>query len=812
MVNFTNEEYNKLLEAINQSASKTSTEIREYIKSEHEKLFDSLNEQQKNIQVLQNRCASLENQVLVLERRLRKNNIIIYGLEIPKENENLVTKVSTFFKNVLNVDTQENDFNNVFALSKNTEQNSKSYPIKVEFDLCVQDRQEHKILQQHLKLARGKNQNAKIVRGNRLVINGDIYTAKDLQEIEEDASAEQKSNSVPNTPSIPLDAVNKFFEENYQEVKETIVGQKQEILRNTTQEVKKRDRDSIGREQSSKDLKKLKDNFDRLIRWFVNFDPVLNKNEGVLSPPLKLFVGGLSWETTQDNLQRYFSRYGEVIDCVVMKNAESGRSRGFGFVTFADPANVNMVLQNGPHTLDGRTIDPKPCNPRTLQKPKKGGGYPKVFLGGLPSNVTETDLRSFFTRFGKVMEVVIMYDQEKKKSRGFGFLSFEDEDSVDRCVSEHFVNLNGKQVEIKKAEPRDGSGGNKMGGNDGNSAWGPPQAPMGMMQGPNGQMGGPPMNMGAPMGPNMNQGYLGWGTSPQQQYNAGYGTPSGPGSYQGWGAPPAPQGPPPQWGNSYGGPPTQQGYGSYGVTENKKQEDWFLENLQQIKSILDTKHNAFQLVQNNPNNINIQRKYEDVKQSIQKEIRQIKNKWWTDKAKQIQGYADQHEQKNFFDYVKKVYCVRHRKASPLKDDNGNLIKDKWKKHYTAVLKQHSTTDDTAINLIPQYRHEEIQKAINSLKNNKASGYVASDVYSRGGQSAGGTPSGPPGTAPNAGTTSKPGSDYGPASYGSAYGSYSDYSARSTAPYGAADSTGGYSSQPPQGAAKHFADFKEWPAS
>lgn len=46
----------------------------------------------------------------------------------------------------------------------------------------------------------------------------------------------------------------------------------------------------------------------------------------------KLFVGGLSWETTQDTLQRYFSHYGEVIDCVVMKNNETGRSRGFGFV------------------------------------------------------------------------------------------------------------------------------------------------------------------------------------------------------------------------------------------------------------------------------------------------------------------------------------------------------------------------------------------------------------------------------------------------------------------------------------------------
>lgn len=68
----------------------------------------------------------------------------------------------------------------------------------------------------------------------------------------------------------------------------------------------------------------------------------------------KLFVGGLSWETTQESLQRFFQRYGEVIDCVVMKNNESGRSRGFGFVTFSDPLNVNIVLQNGPHTLDGR--------------------------------------------------------------------------------------------------------------------------------------------------------------------------------------------------------------------------------------------------------------------------------------------------------------------------------------------------------------------------------------------------------------------------------------------------------------------------
>jgi len=255
----------------------------------------------------------------------------------------------------------------------------------------------------------------------------------------------------------------------------------------------------------------------------------------------KMFIGGLSWETTHDNLLRHFTRYGEVVDCVVMKNPETGRSRGFGFITFQDPSNVDLVLQNTPHILDSRTIDPKPCNPRAgmVRTTRRNlNGY-KVFLGGLPSNLTETDLRNFFSQYGKVTEVVIMYDQEKKKSRGFGFLTFESEESVDRCCSEHFVNINGKQVEIKKAEPRDTRGGGGMGrGHSG--GWDGPG--MGM-HGGMGPMGGPMMGGG------MMGGYQGWG-GPGNQGGYGYGPQGG---YQGWG----PQG---QWGG-YGGP---GGYGPQG--------------------------------------------------------------------------------------------------------------------------------------------------------------------------------------------------------------------------------------------------------
>ena len=57
-----------------------------------------------------------------------------------------------------------------------------------------------------------------------------------------------------------------------------------------------------------------------------------------------------------DALQSYFAQYGEVTDCIVMKNPQTGKSRGFGFVTFRDPSAVDIVLSAGKHSIDGRTV------------------------------------------------------------------------------------------------------------------------------------------------------------------------------------------------------------------------------------------------------------------------------------------------------------------------------------------------------------------------------------------------------------------------------------------------------------------------
>jgi cold-inducible RNA-binding protein len=86
----------------------------------------------------------------------------------------------------------------------------------------------------------------------------------------------------------------------------------------------------------------------------------------------KLFVGGLAWATTDDSLRDCFSAYGEVTDAKVITDRETGRSRGFGFVTFAESDNASEAKDalNG-QDLDGRAIR---VDSATERKPRREGG------------------------------------------------------------------------------------------------------------------------------------------------------------------------------------------------------------------------------------------------------------------------------------------------------------------------------------------------------------------------------------------------------------------------------------------------------
>ncbi|KAJ6128166.1 hypothetical protein N7471_009383 [Penicillium samsonianum] len=86
----------------------------------------------------------------------------------------------------------------------------------------------------------------------------------------------------------------------------------------------------------------------------------------------KIYVGNLSWHTTTESLSAAFSQYGNIVDSIVMTDRETGRSRGFGFVTFSSEEEANAAIDAlNEQDLDGRRIRVNLANAR----PSGGGGF-----------------------------------------------------------------------------------------------------------------------------------------------------------------------------------------------------------------------------------------------------------------------------------------------------------------------------------------------------------------------------------------------------------------------------------------------------
>ncbi|XP_074588696.1 uncharacterized protein LOC141844557 [Curcuma longa] len=191
-----------------------------------------------------------------------------------------------------------------------------------------------------------------------------------------------------------------------------------------------------------------------------NGEEEMKQADAATSSAGKIFVGGVAWDTAEETFSRHFRKYGEITDSVIMKDKNTLMPRGFGFVTFADPSIIDKVLEDE-HVIDGRTVEVKRTVPREEMPSKAGIKTKKIFVGGIPTSLTEDELKEHFSSYGEVVEHQIMFDHTTGRSRGFGFVTFKDEESVDKIISKGKMHdFDGKQVEIKRAEPKR-SGGNQ---------------------------------------------------------------------------------------------------------------------------------------------------------------------------------------------------------------------------------------------------------------------------------------------------------------------------------------------------------------
>ena len=85
-----------------------------------------------------------------------------------------------------------------------------------------------------------------------------------------------------------------------------------------------------------------------------------------------IYVGNLSWGTTEDILRETFAQYGEVLSARIITDRDTGRSRGFGFVEMENEEEANAAIEalNG-QMMDGRALTVNEARPRA---PREGGG------------------------------------------------------------------------------------------------------------------------------------------------------------------------------------------------------------------------------------------------------------------------------------------------------------------------------------------------------------------------------------------------------------------------------------------------------
>lgn len=167
----------------------------------------------------------------------------------------------------------------------------------------------------------------------------------------------------------------------------------------------------------------------------------------------KIFIGGLSWQSTDKDIKSYFEKFGAIEKVTLKTDNFTGESRGFGFVVFEDPSSIEAVMAEQTHTLNGKKIGPRRAKARPKPEP-----ILKVFIGGLDPDVPEADIKAHFEMFGTITEIDLPFDKIKNQRRAFAFVKYESEDVVNTVIASNNAQgkqiLAGKEVDIKKHTPK----------------------------------------------------------------------------------------------------------------------------------------------------------------------------------------------------------------------------------------------------------------------------------------------------------------------------------------------------------------------
>lgn len=163
----------------------------------------------------------------------------------------------------------------------------------------------------------------------------------------------------------------------------------------------------------------------------------------------KIFCGGISYDTTGDDLASYFSQFGSIKEAQVKYDRMTGRSRGFAFVEFETVDGCRASLSLREQTIKGKQCEIKPAKTREVGYMNK-----KVFVGGLPVDFPENELREHFKQYGRVEDVEWPLDKVSKTRKSFAFVVFETEEAAEKAAAQPKQHFADRECDVKKAVPQ----------------------------------------------------------------------------------------------------------------------------------------------------------------------------------------------------------------------------------------------------------------------------------------------------------------------------------------------------------------------
>ena len=146
------------------------------------------------------------------------------------------------------------------------------------------------------------------------------------------------------------------------------------------------------------------------------------------------------------------------------------------------------------------------------------------------------------------------------------------------------------------------------------------------------------------------------------------------------------------------------------------QDNYTVNDDETAAKLINKMHAAHKLYIDDKNSSSKKAAYLRTKSEVQRNLRQMKENWWSKKAKEIQAAADSHNLKAFFDGLNGIFGPSKSKTSPIESKDGqkvfteeSVIINRWAEHFKGVLNQDSNVDWTVLNSIPQQPMKEILK-------------------------------------------------------------------------------------------------------